>query len=257
MSRLLALEVAKLVRLSSLRVSLLLLVLFPAIWAFAPGVADVYGFFIVSAYQVPALALLSSMEFLLPLLIAIASAELLGLERTYGTLPTVLLRPVTRSQFIAAKLLVAALYPFALLAFMLLVALVVGFPFGYGSFLGGTGIGAGGLVGEGLTSPGTALRELLRGYLVAACSLVPISLLAVLFTVMVMNTAGGALATLGVLIVMQLMVVFPGLERYLLSAHLSAYVAPVAGLGWVLALLAVYASVFAALAVMLFERKDV
>jgi ABC-2 type transport system permease protein len=253
---LLAIEFGKLLRLSSLRFSLVLLALFPAIWAFAPGVAEIYGFFVISAYQVPALALLTTMEFLLPLLVAIASAELLGLERTFGTISTVLLRPVTRSQFIAAKLIVATIYPFLLLAFMLAVGLISGFYFGYGSFLGGTGLGAGGLLGEGLTTPGAALSELLRGYLIAACSLVPISLLALLFTVVWMNAAGGALATLGVLITMQLMVVFPGLERFLLTAQLSAYVQPVADLGWVLALLAVYSSAFAATAVVLFDRKD-
>ena len=256
MKTLLKLEFGKLFHLSSLRFSLGLLALFPIVWAYAPGIYDVYGFFIVSGYQVPGLALRSSMVFLLPLLVAIASAELVGLERTYGTLPTVLLRPVTRSQWLLTKLLVALSYPFLLLTFLLFVSLVSGVFFGYGAFVGGTGVGEAGLLGQGVTTPGAALGELLSAYLVAAFSLVPIGLLAVLFTVIFMNAAGGALATLSVLIFMKLLVVFPGLGRFLLTEHLEAYAAPGGTLPWALMLLAVYAAAFAALAVTLFERKD-
>ena len=256
MKPLLSLEFGKLFHLSSLRFSLGLLALFPIVWAYAPGVFEVYGFYLVSGYQLPGLTLLSSMEFLLPLLVAIASAELVGLERTYGTLPTVLLRPVTRSQWLLAKLLVALTYPFLLLAFLFLISLVSGVFFGYGAFVGGTGVGDAGLLGQGITTPGAALSELVRAYAVAAFSLVPIGLLAVLFTVIFMNAAGGALATLSVLIFMKLLVVFPGLGRFLLTEHLDAYAAPGATLPWAMMLLAVYAAAFAALSVTLFERKD-
>ncbi len=256
MSKLVGIEFGKLLRLPSLRFSLVILLLFPVLWAYAPGIFDLYGFFVVSAFQVPALSLLSSMEFLLPLLVAITSAELLGLEMHYGTLPTVLLRPVTRSQWLLAKIFVAALLPFLILAFFFLVSLLAGTPLGFGSFVGGTGVGSSGLLGVGVMLPGSALSELLRAYLVAACSLVPISLLAMLFTVLFMNASAGALATLSVLIFMQLLVVFPGLEPYLLTAQLNAYVAPSAGLGWTLALIALYCAIFAAVAVVIFERKD-
>ena len=201
---LLAIELNKLLRMNSVRFSLAVLILFPLLWAYAPGIFEVYGFFIVSAYQVPALSLLSSMEFLLPLLVAITSAELIGLEMTYGTLPTVLLRPVTRSQWLLAKILIALVYPFALLLIFLLISLLAGAPLGYGSFIGGTGLSASGLLGEGQLSAGAAFGEVLRAYLVAGVSLIPVSLLAIFLTVVFMNVAGGALATLAVLIIMQL-----------------------------------------------------
>lgn len=256
MSTLFRIEFAKLAHLSSLRFSLILLALFPLVWAYAPGVFDVYGFYVVSGYQVPALALLSSMEFMLPLLVAIASAELLGLEMNYGTLKTILLRPVTRSRWIMVKLLVAAIYPFLLLAFFLLIALVAGVFFGFGEFIGGTGIGEGGVLGAGVMTPSAALMELIQAYMIAALSLVPISLLAILLTVLFMNAASGALATLAVIVFMHLLVVFPGLEPYLLTTQLSAYVSPMAGIVWVIALIGVYSFAFAALAVLFFERKD-
>ena len=256
MRSLLAMEFGKVVRLASVRFSAVLLILFPVLWAYAPGIFNVYGFYLVSAYQVPALSLLSSMQFLLPLLVAITSAELLGMELSNGTLPTVLLRPVSRSQWLLAKLLVASVYPFAVLALFLVVSLLAGAPYGYGSFVGGTGVGQAGLLGQGTMTAAHALREVSGAYLVAAYSLVPVSLLGVLFTVVFMNAAGGALATLSVLIFMQLLVVFPGLTPYLLTTQLNAYAKPVANMGWVAALIALYCAAFAAVSVVLFERKD-
>ncbi len=256
MLKLSSIEFSKLFHLISLRFSLIALILFPLLWAYAPGIFTVYGFFIVSGYQVPALSLLSSMEFLLPLIVAVASAELLGLELSHGTLPTILLRPVTRSQWLLAKILVAMLYPFALLAFLFLISLAAGVFYGYGAFAGGTGVGMGGLLGQGTLSAGAALVELGRAYIMAALSLVPISLLAILFTVIFMNAAGGALATLAVLISMKLLIVFPSLEPYLLTSQLNAYVSPIGNLNITVALIALYAAIFAACSVILFERKD-
>ncbi|MEX2501267.1 MAG: ABC transporter permease [Trueperaceae bacterium] len=256
MSALLRMEAGKLVRLSSVRASALLLIVFPLLWSYAPGVHEVYGFFVVSGFQVPALSLLSSMEFLMPLLMAIVAAELVGIEATHGTLPTVLLRPVTRSAWLLAKLLVLSVLPFVAMGFFLAASLAVGIPFGFDAFLGGTGLGEGGLTGQGTLQPNAAMAELVRAYLMAATSLIPITLLAVLATVVTMSAASGALATLSVLIVMNLLVVFPGLEPYLLTTHLSAYADPVASVTWVVTLIALYSAAFASVAVVLFERKD-
>jgi len=253
---LLTMEAAKLLRLTSVRAAAALLIVFPLLWAYAPGIFEVYGFFLVSGFQVPALSLLSSMEFLMPLLVAIIAAELVGIEAMHGTLPTVLLRPVTRSSWLLAKLIVLSVLPLAVMAYFLLTSLAAGVPYGFGAFVGGTGLGEGGLIGQGVTTPTAAWSELLGAYLLAGLSLVPIALLSVLATVVTMNAASGALATLSVLIVMQLLVVFPALEPFLLTRHLSAYAEPVASLGWVIALIALYSAAFAAVAVVLFERKD-
>lgn len=256
MRNLLAMEFGKLARLSSVRFSVVLLLVFPFLWSYAPGIFEIYGFYLVSGFQVPALSLLSSMEFLLPLLVAITAAELLGLEIANGTLPTVLLRPITRSQWILAKVVAAAVYPFLVVFYLFLSSLVAGLPHGFGAFVGGTGLGAGGIIGQGELSAGAAMWEVFASYFVAGYSLVPIALLAILFTVVFMNAAGGALATLSTLIFMQLLVVFPALEPYLLTAQLRSYIEPVAGMGWVVALIALYCAAFAAASVILFERKD-
>ena len=256
MSALLRMEASKLARLTSVRAAAVLLIVFPALWSYAPGIYEVYGFFVVSGFQVPALSLLSSMEFLMPLLIAIVAAELVGIEATHGTLPTVLLRPVTRSAWLLAKLLVLTVFPFVAMGYFLAASLIAGIPFGFEAFLGGTGLGQGGLTGQGTLAPDAAMGELLGAYAMAALSLVPIALLSVLATVIVMNAAAGALATLSVLIVTNLLVVFPALEPYLLTTHLQAYADPVAGVAWVVTLVALYSVAFAAFAVVLFERKD-
>jgi ABC-2 type transport system permease protein len=253
---LIGIELGKLFRLASLRFSLVVLALFPLVWSYAPGVFEVYGVYVVSAYQVAALTLLSSMEFMLPLLVAIASAELLGMEISLRTLATVLLRPVSRAQWLTAKLIAVVVYPFLLLLFALALSLLLAFPLGYGDFVGGTGLGRGGLLGDGVMAPDEALVELARAYGLAALSLMPISVLALLFTVIFMNAAAGALATLASLIIMQLLVVFPGLERFLLTTQLSAYVEPVHELSWVVSLLVMYSALFATLSVFLFERRD-
>ncbi|MDZ7707986.1 MAG: ABC transporter permease [Trueperaceae bacterium] len=256
MTALLRMEWGKLFRLSSVRAALVLLLVFPLLWAYAPGIFEVYGFFLVSGFQVPALSLLSSMEFLMPLLVAIIAAELVGMESVHGTLPTVLLRPVTRSSWLLAKLLVLSVLPFLAMAYFLIASLAAGAPYGFDAFVGGTGLGEGGLIGQGTMSPGDAAWELLGAYLLAAVALIPVALLSVLATVVTMNAASGALATLAVLIVMQLLVVFPSLEPFLLTRHLSAYTDPVASVGWVVTLIALYSAAFAAAAVVLFERKD-
>ncbi len=256
MWQLLNIEWGKLWRLASVRLSLILFIFFPIVWAYAPGVIDIYGFYVISAYQVPALSLLSSMEFLLPLLVAIVSASLLGVEVSHHTLPTVLLRPVSRSKWFLAKLTIAVLFPFILLAFLLGASLLIAFPYGYSAFIGGTGLGAGELVGVGEMFPLTALKELGVAYTLAATSLVPISCLAMFFTVVFGQGVSGALATIALLIFMRLLVVWPQLERYLLTTHLNAYIHPTESLGWTLAWLGIYGSIFAAWAMFIFERKD-
>ena len=256
MSALLALEFDKASRLVSVRASVVLLLLFPWLWAYAPGIFDVYGFFLVSGYQVPALSLLSSMQFLMPLLVAIVAAELVGVDVVHGTLPTVLLRPVTRPEWMIAKIAVAAAFPFAAMTIFFVASLIAGIPYGFDTFVGGTGVGAGGLIGEGMLAPAAAIAELARAYLLAAFALTSVSLLAVLATVVTMNAASGALATLAVLIVMQLLVVFPTIEPFLLTRHLAAYADPFSDVQWLVTLIAMYVAGFATVATILFERKD-
>jgi ABC-2 type transport system permease protein len=260
MIKLLGIELFKFLRLSSLRFSLLVLLIFPPLWAYARGIFEKYNVFLVSAYQVAALSLSSSMVFLLPLLVAITSAELLGVEMQYHTLPTILLRPVTRAQWLLAKLIIIVLYPFIFLTLLFLVSLLFGAPLGYGQFVGGTGLGEAGLLGQGTMTPESAIAELVRAYVLAGYSLIPIGLLSLLFTVIFRNVAAGALATLSTLIVMQLLDVFSWLKPFLLSQQLDIYLnyARMSSKEVVIAFAAIglYAAIFAVFSTVTFERRD-
>ena len=256
--KLLLIELKKLFRLSSLSFSLIFLVLFALTWAFAPddGIFGIYQFYINSAYQVPALTLDTAMPFLLPLLVAIVGASLLGVEYSLSTLPTVLLRPVSRSQWMLSKMLVALIFPFLLLSVLLICSLAIGFPHGYGSFIGGTGFGEGGLVGVGRLSAARAILELVQAYAMAALTLVPISLIALFFTVMFKRTSSGALACITVLLFMRHLVIFPQLDPFLLSSYLDAYLQNSISAVYILSLI-LYSLLAAILALLIFERQDI
>jgi ABC-2 type transport system permease protein len=139
---------------------------------------------------------------------------------------------------------------------LFIVSLVAGAPHGFGNFLGGTGLGQADLVGIGSMTAGAAIAELIRAYAIAIASLIPVALLAICLTVWLMNAAGGALATLATLILMQLLIIFPWLEPFLLGAQLSAYASPDALWGRALVVITFYSVALAMTAVILFERKD-
>ena len=210
---------------------------------------------LASAWQVPGLALYIVMPFVLPLLVAVTCAELIGGEVAWGTLRPLLLRPVSRYQIIGAKLFVAVLYPFLLLAITMIGGLIAGLPRGYGGFYGGTGLGAGVFTGVGFLGPLDAFLELARGYWIAGLVLAPIAAMAVAFSVAYLNTAAAALATVSTILLMRMLVVFPQIKLLLLTEHLNAY-APGQNAPSSLALLAIYAVGLAMVTMFMFEKKD-
>lgn len=256
MLSLILLEYRKLLGARSVHFALVVCALLPFLWSFAPRLQDVYNLVLVSGWQVPALAMLTAAQFLLPLFISITCAELIGTEIAQGTLAPLLLRPLNRSKVIAAKLVAALTYPAVLLATLLLFGLIAGARLGFGDFAGGTGLTPNGFVGVGLTSTSTALIETLRGFGLAAVTLMPVAALAMLFGILYLNTAAAALATIATLQVMRLLVVFPvKFQQILLTTHLDAYLR--AAPGESLVLLVIYTLGFSLLAIFIFERKDV
>jgi ABC-2 type transport system permease protein len=249
-------ELAKLRALRSVWLAAGVLFVLPWIWSFAPDLPKVYGLALVSAYQMPTLSLLTVMQFVLPLLVSVSVAELIGAEVTARTLATAVLRPVTRSQILAAKLAVALIYPLLLLAILLVSSLLAGARFGLGAFYGGSGLGAGGFAGLGLTSPALALGQILRAYLLAWCSLLPVAALALLCAVWSLQTALATLATIVALAAMRLLVVFPGIRPLLLTSHLDLYQAAPSTVGSSAVLLAIYLVLFVAGCFYLFDRRD-
>lgn len=148
MFRLVRFEVYKLFRLRSVRLGLLFALLLPFLWALAPGLKEAYGLVLASGWQVVSLSLLAGMEFLFPFLVVVAASETLGSEVAQGTLKSLLLRPLSRTHLLLAKLFAVLLYPFVLLG-RASSGVLAGMPYGLGAFYGGTGLGEGGSPGRG------------------------------------------------------------------------------------------------------------
>ncbi len=256
MLKLIGWEIVKMLHLRSVRLGLAAAFVLPIIWTLAPGLKQVYGLVLVSGWQVPSLALLAGMEFLYPFLVAMAAAEVLGSEISMGTLKPLLLRPLSRTRFITAKLVAALAYPFVVLGVSLLAALFAGLPHGLGGFFGGTGLGEGGFAGVGFLGAGAAFAEVIRAYVFAALTLLPIAGLSLMFAVWFSSTTAAALGAIATVLLMRLLVAFPGLKPLLLTTYLDLYLHPT---DWVirLGLLFIYTLGFGMLAVMLFVRKDV
>jgi len=256
MLRVLIWELGKLVRLRSVQIGLLVALVLPILWAFAPGLRAQHGLELVSGWQVPALSLITGMDFLFPFLTAMAAAEVLGSEVSMGTLKSVLLRPSPRSRLLGAKIVVVLAYPFILLLVSLLGSLMAGVPFGLGSFFGGTGLGEGSFAGVGQITPAGAFMELLRAHALAGVVLWPLSALAMLYAVVFLSTTSAALAAVSTLLLMRLLIAFPAIQPFLLTSYLDLYIRPDAvTLG--LQLLSIYTVGFALLALLIFERKDI
>ncbi len=258
MLRFIGWEIVKMLHLRSVRLGLVAAFVLPIIWTLAPGLKQVYGLVLVSGWQVPSLALLAGMEFLYPFLVAMAAAEVLGSEVSMGTLKPLLLRPLSRTRFIVAKLMAALAYPFMVLGVSLFASILAGLPHGLGGFFGGTGLGGGGFAGEGFLSAGAAFTEVMQAYFLAAVTLLPIAALSLMFAVWFTSTTAAALGAIATVLLMRLLIAFPALKPLLLTTYLDLYLLPEdKALGVSLLLLAIYTVVFGMLAVVLFERKDV
>ncbi|GAA4022091.1 ABC transporter permease [Deinococcus rubellus] len=256
MLTLIMLEFRKLFGARSARLAALICVLLPWIWPLAPRLKGVYNLVIVSGWQVPTLSLITITQFLLPLLVALTCAEMIGTEISQGTLAPLMLRPINRSRIIVAKLITALIYPALLLAVLFVASLVAGLRFGFGDFSGGTGLGPGLFVGVGQLSSGEAFGQVLRSFLLDALALMPIAALSLLYAVAFLNTAAAALATLATIQIMNMLVVFPeALQKILITTYLDLY-SRQGDLTQPIILMVIYTVGFSLLAVFAFEKRD-
>ena len=263
MLTLLRLELSKLLGARSVRISLVICFLVPWLWALAPRLHQIHGVVFTSGFQVPAFSLIATVQFFLPLFVALTCAEMIGVEVAQGTLAPLLLRPLDRNRVMLSKLVTALAYPVLLLLVLLLGSALAGLRFGFGDFVGGSGLGPNGFLEKGHTSSGLALLEVLRGYLLAAAVMAPIAVLGLLYGVLFLNTAAAALATIATLQVMRLLTVFPeAFQKILLTTHFDIFL-PYSvtqrhgDLVQSLVLLTIYTVGFSLLSIFAFDRRDV
>ncbi len=79
-----------------------------------------------SGMSVPVIALSSTMKFFLPLAVAIFAGESVAGEAGWGSLRYILMHPVSRSRYLASKLVVALLFSLAAVVLVPASALIVG-----------------------------------------------------------------------------------------------------------------------------------
>ena len=257
MLTLLGLEFRKLLGARSVKIALIIAFLSPWIWSLAPRLQQVYGLVLTSGFQVPAISLITSVQFVLPLFVALSCAEMIGTEVAQGTLAPLLLRPLDRNRVIASKLITALLYPALLLLVLLLGSFLAGLRLGYGDFVGGSGLGPGGFIGQGALDSAGALSQVLRGYALGALVMAPIAALAMLYGVVFLNTSAAALATIATLQIMRLLTVFPeSFQQILLTTHLDLFLRQ-GNITQSLALLIIYTVGFCLISIFAFDRRDV
>lgn len=198
-----------------------------------------------------------------PFLITLVAGDMVAGEGTAGTFRIYLIRPVSRSRVLTTKLLAAATYSTALVAW--LGALSLG--------LGNCWLGVGDvfLVDEQgiLILPwDLALARFGLAYLFAFYTMFTVTALTLLFSVMVTNAIGPIVGTMAVLIVGLVLSIieidaFAWFQERLFTTHFDLWTfafqdpIPWDQVGGSLTNLGVYSAVFVALAFVLFRRKDV
>ncbi len=211
-----------------------------------------------SGLATPVLMLTFLSVFMLPLVASLVAGDIVANEDGNGTLKTILTRSVDRGQVLAAKVLAAFTYGVVavfLSATVATVAGVISFGFHHVVSLSGTVVSAGEALA--LIAASNAL------YLVPLAAVVSIG---VLLSVVTRNSAAAVVATIGSVILLDIISGIPGLEGaqpYLLTQQFEAWQgllrtptdwAPITHSIWLCALYAVPSLVAAYL---VFLRRDV
>ncbi|MCB7128444.1 MAG: ABC transporter permease subunit [Candidatus Brocadiales bacterium] len=199
----------------------------------------------------------------IPFLITLMAGDVVAGEGTAGTFRIYLTRPVSRARVLTSKLLAAATYSAALIAWLGILSL------GLGNWW--LGVGDVFLVDKQgiLILPwDLALARFALAYLFAFYTMLTVTALTFMFSVMVTNAIGPIVGTMAIIIVSGLLTVvnldsFAWFQKHLFTTHFVlwqyAFRDPIP---WNQVLdslihLGVYSAVFVAVAFVLFQRKDV
>ncbi len=199
----------------------------------------------------------------IPFLITLMAGDVVAGEGTAGTFRIYLTRPVSRTQVLTSKLLAAATYSAALIAWLGILSL------GLGNWW--LGVGDVFLVDKQgiLILPwDLALARFALAYLFAFYTMLTVTALTFMFSVMVTNAIGPIVGTMAIIIVSGLITIiqldaFAWFQQHLFTTHFVLWqyafrdpipwdqvVDSVINLG-------AYSVVFVAVAFVLFQRKDV
>ncbi len=199
----------------------------------------------------------------IPFLITLVAGDVVAGEGTAGTFRIYLTRPVSRTQVLTSKLLAAATYSAALIAWLGILSL------GLGNWWLGVGdvflIDKQGIL---ILPWDLALARFALAYLFAFYIMLTVTALTFMFSVMVTNAIGPIVGTMAIIIVSGLITIiqldaFAWFQQHLFTTHFVlwqyAFRDPIP---WDQVLnsvihLGAYSAVFVAVAFVLFQRKDV
>jgi ABC-2 type transport system permease protein len=211
-----------------------------------------------SGLATPVLMLLFLSAFLLPVVAALVAGDIVANEDGNGTLKTILTRSVDRGQVFAAKSLAAMSYAAAAAFLSASVATVGGVAsWGFHSLTS--------LSGTVVSAP-EALLLVFAANAVYLIPLLTVASIGILLSTVTRNSAAAVVATIGTVILLDIVSAIPGLEGirpYLLTQQFEAWQgllrtptdwAPIAHSAWVCALYAVPSLIAGYL---VFLRRDV
>jgi ABC-2 type transport system permease protein len=234
-------EFIKLLSLKKYRVLLLFACLFSILTGVLGGAAK--GIIGLLSTNTPITVLAIAAEFVLPLMIAVAAADLFTAEQENGSIKASLTRPVSRISIFTSKVLVIILYIAMSLAVCLITTLV------WSTVFNGMGL--------------YKFTETFLAYTVSIVPMLPIILFAVLVSQFCKSSSSTVmLSVFGYLIIIAISLIFPNINPMLFTSYTGWYKLfigagmPVSNILNVLALLAAYSLIFFAAGSWAFEKKE-
>lgn len=223
-----------------------------------------------SGFSIPVIALASTMKFFLPLAVAIFAGESVAGEAGWGSLRYSLAGPISRSRYLASKLVVALLLSVVAVVLVPLAALAVGtIAFGWHTFTAIDGSTSSALHSTVITlSTGAALARLVAGTAYVAAGMTSIFAFAFLLSTVTTRPFAAVAGGVGLTIVSRVLNgdYLPGvaaINQYMpnndvdLWQHLFQQPTQTAGMVHFLVLQVVYVVVFLTAAWWWFTRKDI
>lgn len=181
--------------------------------------------------------------FIVPLMIAMSSADLFTAEQENGSIKATITRPVSRISILTSKVLAIVLYSLLVLSVCLVTSLAYGIVF--------NGIGV------------SKIAEALIAYAVSIVPMLPITLFAVAISQVCKNSSSAVmLSVFGYVVIVAASIVFPSISPMLFTSYTGWYKLfigagmPMANILNVLALLVAYTLIFFSISSWTFEKKE-
>lgn len=197
----------------------------------------------LSSTNTPLTVLSLATGFILPLMIAMSSADLFTAEQENGSIRAIITRPVSRMSILTSKVLAIVLYTLLVLLVSLVTSLF------YGILFNGLGV--------------SNIAEALLAYAVSIVPLLPITLFTVVVSQLCKNSSSAVmLSVFGYVVIGAASIGLPKISPMLFTSYTGWYKLfigagmPLANILNIMALLVAYTLIFFAASSWVFEKKE-